>query len=336
MDFVSEISAARQQRGVGLRGLFRLTPAQRREARIGLLFVSPWLIGFLLFYLVPMVASLVFSTLDFTLSSPDTTQFIGLANWRRMLFEDPNTWEAWGVTFKFALISLPIGMISAFGLALLLNSEHLRASNLFRTLFYAPTMVPLIAGVLIWGQVLNPHTGWLNRLIEVFGIQAVGVNGLRWLDNPNLIYFAFSFIGLWGIGNAILINLASLQGVPTALFEAAKIDGAGWWRRLWNVTVPMVSPVIFYNLVVSVIGLMQYFIVPWVLNPGGGQPGSGYPEGATRFFMIYFYKQAFSFQNMGYGSALAWLMFVIALLITIFLFVTGRYWVFYAGGSDRS
>ncbi len=336
MDFVSEVSAARRQRGQGLRDIFHMSSMQRREARNGLLFISPWLIGFLLFYLVPMIASFVFSTLQFTLSAPDQTQFVGLANWRRMLFDDPNTWQAWGVTLKFALISLPIGMVTAFGLALLLNSEYLRARNVFRTLFYAPTMVPLIAGVLIWGQVLNPHTGWLNRLIEVFGIQAVGVNGLRWLDNPRLIYFAFSFIGLWGIGNMILINLASLQNVPTALFEAAEIDGAGWFRRLWNITIPMVSPVIFYNLVISVIGLLQYFIVPWVLNPGGGQPGSGYPEGATRYFMIYFYKQAFAFQNMGYGAALAWLLYVIALLLTIALFLTGRYWVYYAGGAEDS
>ncbi|GAB4573360.1 MAG: sugar ABC transporter permease [Anaerolineae bacterium] len=335
MDFVSELGAARRARGTGLRDFFRMSPMERREAKYGLLFVSPWLTGFLLFYLFPMIASAVFSTLDFTLSNPEATRFVGLANWRRMLFEDPNTWEALRVTFTFALISLPIGMISAFALALLLNSEHLRAKNIFRTLFYAPTMVPLIAGVLIWGQVLNPQTGWLNKLIELFGIPAVGVNGLRWLDNPRLIYFAFSFIGLWGIGNAILINLASLQGVPTELYEAAEIDGAGWWRRMWTITIPMVSPVIFYNLVVSVIGLLQYFIVPWVLNPGGGKPGSGYPDGATNYFMIYFYKQAFTFQNMGYGASLAWLMFFIALGITIFLFATGRYWVYYAGGSDN-
>lgn len=336
MDFVSEISAARREGGRGPRSIFRMSPMERREARHGLLFVSPWLIGFLLFYLTPMIASFVFSTLDFTLSSPDANEFVGFTNWQRMLFEDPNTWEALAVTFKFSLISLPIGMFTAFSLAVILNSELLWARNIFRTLFYAPTMVPLIAGVLIWGQVLNPHTGWLNRIIEVFGIEAVGINGLRWLDNPRLIYFAFTFIGLWGIGNAILINLASLQGVPTSLYEASKIDGAGWFRRLWTITIPMVSPVIFYNLVVSVIGLLQYFIVPWVLNPGGGQPGSGYPEGSTRYFMIYFYKQAFSFQNMGYGAALAWLLFIIALAITIFLFATGRYWVYYAGESDNS
>jgi multiple sugar transport system permease protein len=145
-----------------------------------------------------------------------------------------------------------------------------------------------------------------------------------------LIYGAYTFIGIWGIGNSVLINLASLQGVPTELYEASKIDGANSFQRLLNITVPMVTPVIFYNLVLSVVGLLQYFIVPWVLNGG-----NGYPEGSTRFYMIYFYKQAFTFQNMGYGAALAWLMFFIALAITIFLFATGRYWVYYAG-ENRS
>ena len=240
--------------------------------------------------------------------------------------ERSNTWETLFVTFKFALISLPIGMLSAFLLAVLLNSQHLMGKNVLRTLFYAPTMVPLIAAILIWSRVLNPHTGWLNQLIELTGVSAVGINGLRWLDDPNLIYLAYTFIGLWGIGNAILINLASLQGVPTELYESASIDGAGFFRQLWSITIPMVTPVIFYNLVLSVVGLLQFFIVPWVLNLG-----SGYPEGTTNFYMVYFYKQAFTFQNMGYGATLAWFMFIIGLAITIFLFATGKYWVYYAG-----
>ncbi|GAB4515213.1 MAG: sugar ABC transporter permease [Anaerolineae bacterium] len=326
MDFVSELNHTRPPTRTSIRSLFRMSPAKQREARWGLFFISPWLIGFLIFYLAPMIASLGFSVYDFTLSAPDEAQFVGIQNWQRMLFEDPNTWETLFVTLRFALISLPIGMITAFMLAVLLNSKHLMGRNVFRTLFYAPTMVPAIAGILIWSAVLNPQTGWLNRLIEFFGIPAVGINGLRWLDDPNLIYIAYTFIGLYGIGNAILINLASLQGVPTELYEAAEIDGAGWTRRLWAITVPMVTPVIFYNLILSVVGLLQYFIVPWVLNRG-----SGYPEGTTNFYMVYFYKQAFTFQNMGYGAALAWLMFLVALLITVFLFATGRYWVYYSG-----
>lgn len=327
---IREVGRARSSnRRRGVMEIFNLTPAQRHEAKWGFMFISPWLIGFLLFYLAPMVISFVFSLMSFTLSSPDSAQFIGFQNWERMLFQDPDTWTSLGVTFKFAMISLPIGMISAFMLAVLLNSKHLLGRNLFRTLFYAPTMVPTIAAVLIWTQVLNPNTGWLNRLLEVVGIHAVGSSGLRWLDDPNIIYIGYTFIGLWGIGNAVVINLASLQNVPTELYEAASIDGASWLTRLWKITVPMVTPVIFYHLVLNLIGLLQYFLVPFVLNQG-----NGYPEGSTRFFMIHFYKQAFTFQNMGYGAALAWLIFIVALIITLILFSTGRFWVYYAGEKE--
>jgi ABC-type sugar transport system permease subunit len=327
MDMLSEIRAARSSSQQSERkSIWKMTAFQRREAKWGLLFISPWLVGFFLFYLAPMIASLIFSFNDFTLGAPDDIRFVGFDNWRRMLFEDADTWTSLGVTFRFALISLPIGMFSAFALALLLNSKFLVGRNLFRTLFYAPTMVPGIAAILIWVQVLSPNTGWLNRILESFGIAATGSDGLRWLDNPSLIYISYTFIGLWGIGNTVLINLASLQGVPTELYEAAEIDGASSWRRLLNITIPMVTPVMFYNLILSVVGLLQYFIVPWILTQG-----SGYPDGSTRFYMVNFYKQAFTFQNMGYGASLAWLMFIIALGITIFLFATGRYWVYYAG-----
>jgi multiple sugar transport system permease protein len=330
MDMISEMKVTRRRGEPGsLRRMF-VSPLARREAKWGLFFISPWLIGFLIFYLAPMIVSFVFSLHDFTLSSPETATYVGFDNWQRMLFEDADTWEGLLITFKFAIVSFPIGMVLAFSLAVLLNSKNLIGRNLFRTLFYAPTMVPFIAAILIWSQVLNPNTGWLNRIIEGFGIPAVGQNGLRWLDDPNLIYIAYTFIGIWGIGNAILIYLASLQNVPTELYEASHIDGASWWSRLWNITIPLVTPVIFYNLLTSIVGLLQFFIVPWVLNQG-----SGYPEGATRFYMINFYKQAFTFQNMGYGASLAWLMFIVALIITLFLFATARYWVYYAGENKE-
>jgi multiple sugar transport system permease protein len=333
MDFISSTEFTRKgeppaPKKFGMWSQFLSSPMARREAKWGLIFISPWLIGFSLFYLAPIIASAVFSFYDFTLSNPEGARFVGTENWSRMLFNDPGVWESMAVTFKFALISLPIGMVAAFSLAVLLNSKHLIGRNVFRTLFYAPTMVPLIAAILIWAQVLNPNTGWLNRLLEVFGVQALGSQGLRWMDDSNLIYISYTFIGLWGIGNSILIYLASLQGVPTELYEAAEIDGASWWNRMLKITIPMVTPVIFYNLITSLVGLLQYFIVPWVLTQG-----SGYPEGATRFYMVLFYKQAFTFQSMGYGAALAWLMYIIALAITLFLFATARHWVYYAGES---
>ena len=304
----------------------KMTTLARREAWVGFAFIAPWIIGFLAFYLIPMIASLWFSTLNFQLATPDQVDYVGGANWERMLFNDPDVWQSLGVTMRFLGIALPIGIISPIALALLLNSNYLIGKNLFRTLFYAPAMIPAIAGVLIWSQVLNPQTGWINRIIQyTTGYGAVGLEGLRWLDDPKLVYFAYVFIGLWGMGNAILVTLASLQGVPTELYEAAEIDGAGWWRKLWNVTLPLISPVLFYNLVLSVVGLLQYFLTPYVLNGG-----NGYPQDTTLFYMIYFYKQAFSFANMGYGATLAWFMFLIALVLTLVLFGTSRFWVYYA------
>lgn len=325
MSYLQEFQRAR--RSVSRRGWFGLTRAERREARWGYFFIGLWIIGFLAFYLLPMGASLVFSFFEFELTKPGEAEFIGFANWRRLLFEDPRTWQALRVTFTFAAISLPIGMISALTLAVLLNSKHLFGTRVFRTLFYAPTMVPVVAGVLIWSGVLNPTTGWLNQLIEaVTGYDAASPNGIRWLDDARIIYLSYTLIGFWGIGNAILYNLAALQGVPTDLYEAAKIDGASWLRRLWSITIPMISPVIFYNLVLSVFGVMQYFEIPYVLNGG-----NGYPEGTTFFYIIHFYRQTFQNLDMGYGSAIAWLLFVIALAITLALFATARYWVYYAG-----
>lgn len=324
---MSFMDAFQEARSSKKRGWGSLSPKKRREARIGYAFIGIWIVGFLAFYLLPMIASFIFSLMDFQLATPDDISFVGFSHWQRMLFNDELVWESMGVTFIFALISLPIGMIIAFGLAVLLNSEDLWFTNIFRTLFYMPSMVPGIAAIFIWQGVLNAQTGWLNRIIQaVTGYEAVGLNGIRWLDDPSTIYIAYTYIGIWGVGNAILINLAGLQGVPTDLYEAAKVDGAGYWRRMWNITIPMVSPVIFYNLVLGLVGLLQYFLTPYVLNGG-----NGYPEGSTRFYMIHFFNNAFGYADMGYGAALAWLMFIVGLILTIMLFGTARYWVFYAG-----
>jgi multiple sugar transport system permease protein len=217
----------------------------------------------------------------------------------------------------------------AFFVAVLMNSRHLYGKSLFRGLFYVPSMIPLVATVLIWNAVFNEYTGWINMFLEnVLGIPALGVDGIRWTQNPRLIYFTYTGMGLWGIGGAMMIYLAGLQGVPTELYDAATVDGAGWWRRLYHVTLPMISPVIFYQLVLNLIGLLQYFLAPFVLNQGDGSP-----QGTTRFIMVYFYKQAFSFFNMGYGAALAWALFIVALVMTILAFLSARHWVYYAGGE---
>jgi multiple sugar transport system permease protein len=303
-----------------------MTNMQKKEARWGLVFLTPWMIGFLLFYLAPMIASFIFSLHDFNPAVPDQAKFIGFENWHRALFLDQEVWLSFVRTLHFAAISLPIGLGFSLFLAILLNSKNVLGKNIFRTLFYMPTMIPVVAVVLIWAGVLNEQTGWINVLIERFtGIEAVGTQGLRWLADPKLVYYAYTMFGLWGVGNAMIIFLAGLQGVPTELYEAAEIDGANWLQRLQKITIPLITPVIFYQLVLGMIGSLQYFLAPFVLNRG-----TGFPEGMTRFYMIYFYKQSFSFFSMGYGATLAWLMFIVALVMTIVLFGTAKYWVYYA------
>jgi multiple sugar transport system permease protein len=325
MALASDLSSATKGQPAGSKRR-KLSRMEKSEIKWGLLFLSPWMIGFVIFYLLPMIASFGFSLFNFNPAVPDQARFIGLDNWQRALFRDSEVWLSLMRTFHFAAISLPISLAFSLFLAILLNSEHVLGKNLYRTLFYMPTMIPLVATVLIWNGVLNEQTGWINIIIErLTGIQATGTQGLRWLADPNLVYYAYTMFGLWGVGNAMIIFLAGLQGVPTELYEASQIDGAGYFRRLFRITIPLISPVIFYQLVLGVIYSLQYFLAPFVLNQG-----TGFPEGMTRFYMVYFYKQSFTFFNMGYGATLAWIMFVIALVLTAVLFGTARYWVYYA------
>jgi multiple sugar transport system permease protein len=284
------------------------------------------MIGFVLFYFLPMVASFGLSLFNFNPAVPDEAVFIGFDNWYRALVVDEEVRLSFIRTIHFAAISLPIGLGFALFLAILMNSEHVIGRNVYRTLFYMPTMIPLVATVLVWNGVLNEQTGWINVIIErLTGIQATGTQGLRWLANPRLVYYAYTMFGLWGVGNAMIIFLAGLQGVPTEIYEAAQIDGASWFARLRKITIPLITPVIFYQLVLGVIGSLQYFLAPFVLNDG-----TGFPEGMTRFYMVYFFKQSFAFFNMGYGATLAWLMFIVAIIVTVILFGTAKYWVYYA------
>nr|WP_028457562.1 sugar ABC transporter permease [Chloroflexus sp. Y-396-1] len=324
MAIIPDLSGALRS-GISKTKRRKLSQLEKKEMRWGLMFISPWIIGFLAFYLLPMIASFGFSLYDFNPAVPDQARFIGFANWQRALFQDAEVWLSLRRTIHFAAISLPISLLFALFLAILLNSENVLGRSIYRTLFYMPTMIPLVATVLIWNGVLNEQTGWINVLIErLTGIRATGTQGLRWLADPNLVYYAYTMFGLWGVGNAMIIFLAGLQGIPKELYEAAEIDGANWLQRLIFITIPLLTPVIFYQLVLGVIGSLQYFLAPFVLNNG-----TGFPEGMTRFFMVYFYKQSFTFFSMGYGATLAWLMLIIAMIITIVLFGTARYWVFY-------
>jgi len=298
------------------------------ERRWGLLFIAPWLVGFFLLYLAPMAASLGFSFTDFNPSNPDKARFVGLDNWSRALTQDKEALASVGKILSFIPVCLTISMLSAFALAIVLNSRLLVGKAAFRTLFYLPTMVPLVAAAIMWMGSLNAQTGWIDKILSaVTGLPLSGSKGLRWADDPKLIYFAYSMISLWGVGNTFIVFLAGLQGVPTELYEAAEVDGAGWWRQMFRITLPMMTPVLFFNLIIGIVNLLQYFTVPVVVTNGG----TGYPGGMSNFVMVYFYRQSFSYFNMGYGAVLAWMIFLIGLFFTGLLFSTQRRWVFYAG-----
>lgn len=296
---------------------------QRQQETWGWIFLSPWIFGFFVFTALPMVASLIFSFTNFQLTHPEDISFVGLSNYAR-LRTDPRVTESLWATLKFSAIALPLALSLPVGLAALLNSRHLLGKTVFRTLFYMPYIVPVVSAVYIWSGVLNPETGWINRILEEF----LGISGPDWLNSTTWIYPALNIIGLWGIGNAMLYTLAAMQGVPTELYEAARVDGAGWRSSFRHITLPMISPVIFYNLVLSVIGLFRYFEIPYILKQGTGNPA-----GATMFFNIHLYKTAFTYQDMGYGATLAWLLFALAFAATLLLFLSARYWVYYAAGE---
>lgn len=299
----------------------KINNGQRWEKKWGWIFIAPWLIGFTIFYLGPMIASFIFSFFNYNLIKPEETSFIGLTNWSRAILDDPIVMKSIGHILEYTLISLPISFGFSLIIAILLNSQHLIGQKLFRALFYLPSMVPFVATVLIWQGIMNEQTGWYNLILSELGFQ-----GIKWLTSTKWIYISYTLIGIWGCGNTILIFLAGLQGVPKELYEAATIDGANSWQRLKAVTIPMMTPVIFYNLLTSVIGLMQFFLTPMVLNNG-----SGFPNGMTNFPMVYFYRQAFSYFNMGYGAVIAWVIFFIGMIFTLVLFGTSKSWVFYAG-----
>jgi ABC-type sugar transport system permease subunit len=299
----------------------RWSSLSTRESLTGLAYVSPWLIGFVLFSALPMIASFILSMTNFDPREPDEIQFIGLDNYVQML-HDPVLLDSLLVTIRFAIIVVPLTMAFSLGIALLVNNTLLAGRNVFRTLFYLPIQIPLVASTLVWVGVLNTSTGWLNM-----GLGAFGIAGPDWLNSTTWVTPSLALMGLWGIGNMMLIFLAGLQGVPTELYDAAKVDGAGVWARFRHVTVPLLSPVLFYNLIISLIFTFQYFTQAYVISNGRGEPA-----GATLFYNLNLYREGFAFFHMGYASALAWLLFVIVLGLTILLFRTARSWV-YEGGE---
>jgi multiple sugar transport system permease protein len=300
----------------------------------GWIFLSPWIVGFLAFTLVPIVVSLVLSFTDYTLADPSAAKFVGLANWTRLfagltnsqvpgIVTDVNVGNAFWVTIRFAFLSVSVTMAVAVAMAGLLTSKHLVGKRIFRVLYYMPYMVPAVSGIFIWLAFLNGQSGYLNRLLAVFGIE-----GPNWFQDIAWVTPAFIMISLWGIGNAMLTMMAAMQGVPAELYEAAEVDGASGVVKFFRITLPMISPVLFYNLILSIIGTLQYFVVPYIVTEGTGRPAD-----SAYFYNMHLYKTAFLYQDMGYGSTLAWFIFIVAMLMTVVLFVSARWWVYYGGGE---
>ncbi|WFF05566.1 sugar ABC transporter permease [Micromonospora sp. WMMD1076] len=306
-------------------------PTRRRPGRArlgeglaGYVFLSPWLIGLMGVTTIPMVLSLWLSFTDYDILTPlSEVRWVGLANYERMFTADPSYWHAVRVTLTFALIAVPLKLAAALGVALLLNRAW-RGVGLFRSLFYLPSLLGgSVALAIVWVNMFN-RDGAFNSFLAVFGVE-----GLPWVSDPDWALETLMVLAIWQFGAPMVIFLAGLKQVPTELYEAAAVDGAGAWRRLRAVTLPMLSPVIFFNLVLETINGFQGFTAAFVLSNG-----TGGPVDSTLMYTLKLYISGFTDLEMGYASAMAWVFLVAIGAVTAVFFSTGRFWVHYSDGGD--
>jgi multiple sugar transport system permease protein len=274
---------------------------RQRDARYGFLFALPWILGFTIFLAYPLISSFITSFTNFSILRPP--KFVGLDNYAELV-RDEVFIGAVGNTLLYALGAVPLGTVVAIGLALLLNSK-VKGMAFYRTLLFLPTLVPMVAQATLFLWVFNGDYGLLNS-----GLRGLGMNPPNWLGDPTWAKWTLVLIAVWGSGHAMIIYLAGLQDVPPALYEAAELDGANWIQKTRQVTIPMISPVILFNVIMGIIGSLQVFAVPQVMFPGGA------PARSTYMFAMYLYDNAFQYQRMGYASAMGWIMFVIILVLT--------------------
>lgn len=286
---------------------------KRRGNLTPYLFISPWIIGFVAFTLGPLLFSFAISFFDYPIVG--TPQFIGFDNYVEMFTNDPIFWESLGVTFKFAAILVPLNILISLLLALLLH-QNVGGSSWYRTIFYLPTVIAGVSLSLIWAWVYDGEYGLLNYILSWFGIE-----GPRWLSDPEWSLFAIVFAGLWGQGVMMLVFLSGLKNIPKELYEAAEIDGAGVFSKFFSITLPMLSPTMLFNLITAVISAFQQLTFALVITKGG-------PLRSTYFYAMYVYENAFRYFKMGYSAANAWFMFLIILSLTFVLFKTSKTWVY--------
>lgn len=295
----------------------KLTRTEKREALTGYLCISPWLLGLIIFTVGPIIASIVISFTNWDLVT--SAQWIGISNYQRLLEKDPIFWKSLQVTLYYTVLNVPLALIFSLAIAVLMN-QNVRGIFLFRTLYYLPAIVPAVATAILWRWIFHHEFGILNILIGFLGIPPQ-----KWLVDPHLVIPAFVIMSIWGVGGGMLIYLAGLQGVPSQLYEAAEIDGATSWKKFINVTLPMLSPVILYNLIMGIIGSFQAgFTTSYVMTAGG-------PNNASMFYVLYLFINAFEYFKMGLACAQAWVLFIIILVITIIVFKKSESWVYYEG-----
>ncbi len=296
-----------------------MTRMERRNLRNGLLFASPYLAGFMIFILYPLVMSIYYSFCQYNVISPPVP--IGFENFRHMFFEDEVFWKSVYNTLYFTAFSVPLSLGLAIGLAMLLN-QKIRAMSVYRTVFFLPTIVPIVASAVLWLWVLNPESGLVNGMLRQF----LGIDGPGWIANEQWSKPSLVLMSLWAVGGSMVIFLAGLADVPTVLYEVADIDGAGPWIKFRHVTLPMLTPTILFNLVMGLIGAFQYFTQVYVMTGGKGGPAD-----STMFYALYLYRNSFVYLKMGYGSAMAWMLFLLILSATLGVLVSSKRWVHYHG-----
>jgi multiple sugar transport system permease protein len=294
-----------------------------REAIFGWLLVLPAVLGLLIFSVYPVLTSLYLSFTRYDIVNPP--EWVGLENYITMATRDALYRKSLGITTYYSLLSIPLSLIVAYMIALLMN-QRVRGISIYRTCWYLPSLVPAVANAMLWGWLLNRDFGPVNYPLRLLGLPAPG-----WLVDPEWTVPSLVLIHLWGVGNSVLIFLAGLQGVPQHLYEAAEVDGAGRWHRFWHVTLPMTTPIIFFNLVIGIIQSFQVFTLVYALfaNDPTTSTGSAGPENAGLVYVLYLYRNAFQYFKNGYASAMAWVLFVIIMLLTALAFRTQGRWVFY-------
>jgi len=293
-----------------------MTRGEKRDMAIGLAFISPWIVGFLVFTLYPVVAATYFSFCDYDVLTKPV--WIGALNYKDM-FSDDLFWKALYNTLVYAAFSLPLGLMLSLFVAVLLNNS-VKGRSIFRTIYFLPSIVPLIGSVMLWLWIFNGKNGLLNTALG-----HLGIDGPNWLSDPLWTKPSLIIMSLWGIGNAVVIYLAALQDVPKHLYESADIDGASWWCKMIRITFPMISPVIYFNMIMGIIASVQVFVQPFVMMANGG------PDRSALFYAVYLFDNAFRYNQMGYACAMAWMLFLIILGLTWTATRATRKHIYYAG-----